>query len=186
MTSVWPWLLTLISKLCFCVISARSSLLFDIGIPNLARWCFTMRQHVCTFMTRVRPWPLTNIHGWLGVLLMSFTHSFYLVFFFSKKKFSLPGILQANEGNSYDEWGRLYMWLWSTLKRPYWSYCENALFCPTLEKGAYYFAPVSLSMDQVMSSHIFWPLAWMFPNLIQWKPLRSTWPPLIFRSLRQR
>ena len=93
----------------------------------------------------------------VGVILMSFTHSFYLVFFF-KKKFSLPGILQANEGNSYDEWGRLYIWLWSTLKRPYWSYCEIALFCPTLEKGAYCFAPVSLSMDQVMSSHIFWPL----------------------------
>ena len=78
-------------KIIFRFISARSSLLFDIGIPNsLARWCFTMRQHVCTFMTCVWPWPLTNIHGWLGVLLMSFAHSFYLVFFFFKKKILSP------------------------------------------------------------------------------------------------
>ena len=123
----------------------------------------------------------------VGVILMSFTHSFYLVFFF-KKNSLLPGILQANEETvMMSEEGYIYIWLWSTLKRPYWSYCKKKhYFAPLWKKGAYYFVPVSLSMDQMMSSHIFWPLAWMFPNLIQWKPLRSTWPPLIFRSLGQR
>ena len=88
MTSVWPWPLILISKLCFSFILARSSLLFDIGIPNLARWCLAMRQHVCIFMTDVWPWPLTNIHGWWGNF--NEFYSQFLSRFFFKKKFSSP------------------------------------------------------------------------------------------------
>ena len=69
----------------------------------------------------VYSWPMYDLDLWPiymggGVILMSFTHSFYLVFF-SKKNSLLPRILQAYEGNSYDEWGRLYIWLRSTLKR---------------------------------------------------------------------
>ena len=55
---------------------ARSSMLFDIGIPRYGIWVITMRQH---------SWPLYDLDmcpicGWWGVSLVSFTHSFYLFY----------------------------------------------------------------------------------------------------------
>ena len=54
MTSVWPLPLASISKLYFHheFVWTRLSLLYDVGIPNLAHRMF------CTFMTFV--WPLTS------------------------------------------------------------------------------------------------------------------------------
>ena len=63
---------------------ARSSLLFDIGIPNLARGCIIMRKLVVTFMTSVWPWillfRLTLANIWVvGLSLVSFTHIFLIL-----------------------------------------------------------------------------------------------------------
>ena len=62
---VWPWI---------CVL-ARSSLLSDIGIRNLAHCCITIRHHVVHV---VHDLCLTFIFD-LCVGCRGFTHNFYLV-----------------------------------------------------------------------------------------------------------
>ena len=78
MTSVWPWALASISKLYFHYefVWPKSSLLCEIGIPNLAHnFC----QH-------------TNMWMGDGVSLVSCTHSFYLAVL-------CPGALKINALN---------------------------------------------------------------------------------------
>ena len=59
-------------------VMAKIILLLDIGIPNLAQGCITMRQHVvyihdlCMTLT-------FDLYVVTRVSLVSFTHSFYFV-----------------------------------------------------------------------------------------------------------
>ena len=56
---------------------ARLSLLFDIGIPNLALGCITMRQHVVYIHDLKWSWPLTYMwlaggyHKWVLLTFLS-------------------------------------------------------------------------------------------------------------------
>ena len=59
---------------------ARSSLLFDIGIPRSGIWVYYHETTCC-----VHSWPLNDldiwpIRGWRGVSLVSLTHSFLSCF----------------------------------------------------------------------------------------------------------
>ena len=59
---------------------AKSSLRFDIGIPNLPHMCINMRQHV----VYIHDLCMTSnfyLYVVVGVSLVSFTHNFDLVLF---------------------------------------------------------------------------------------------------------
>ena len=83
MTSVWPWPLTLISKLYihYEFESGIIKIVFALLHRHTKFWHMSVSpwNMMCTFLTYVWPWPLT--YKWV-VYLVSFSHSFYLVSFF--------------------------------------------------------------------------------------------------------
>ena len=167
--------------------------LYDHGLWSLYQnyvFLLSWQDHLCSLILAYQIWHVgvslwynMCVYSWpvydpdLWPIYMGGGGNFNeLLTVFKKNLFSKESCKQMKETVMMSEEGSIYG------SEILWRDCENALICPTLEKGAYCFAPVSLSMDQVMSSHIFWPRAWMFPNLIQWKPLRSTWPRLMVKG----